>query len=140
MDSTFLGSDSIVCSQIYLRKPITRVDQACTKKYVDSSVAALERVRIVSVSSTLLATDNVVFVQNAGVAISLSIPNSIEEISITRSVGSTGTITLIFVGGTIESLAGTFVPSTTLAAISAFGSGVHYRKDPSSSTRLLRIR
>lgn len=139
-DSTLIAAEFINCNQVLLRNAIITNEQATTKRYVDSTFQIAERARVVTSSATLLATDRIVLVQNVGVAITITIPTSLEEVFIGRSLNSTGTITISYTGGTIESLAGTMATTTTLAAIATYGSGMLFRKDPNVTTRMLRVR
>lgn len=139
-DSTLIAAESISCNQVLLRNAISTNEQAATKRYVDSIFQIAERARVVTSSATLLVTDRIVLVQNVGTAITITIPSSLEEVFIGRSLNSTGTITISYAGGTIESLAGTMATTTTLTAIAAYGSGMLFRRDPNITTRMLRVR
>lgn len=139
-DSTLIAAESISCNQVLLRNAISTNQQAATKRYVDSTIQIMERVRVVTSSAILLVTDKIVLVQNVGVSISITIPTSLEEVFIGRSLNSTGTVTISYAGGTIEALAGTTGATTTLAVVANYGSGMWFRKDPNIPSRMLRIR
>lgn len=99
-----------------------------------------DTVRIVNASGLLLASDRVVLVQNGGGAVTLTIPTTVFDITISRSRNSTGAVTIIFAGGAIESLAGGMGASTTLAAVGAFGSASRFVRNPLDATQMLRVR
>lgn len=96
--------------------------------------------RVVTATTTLLPTDNIILVQNGATNITITIPTTLHEVVISRSVGSTGTVTIVYAGGTIEALAGTVGATTSLAALGAIGDGRRFRRDPLVTTRMDIVR
>nr|MBP6038419.1 hypothetical protein [Candidatus Saccharimonas sp.] len=85
---------------------------------------------IITLSSTSAIPDTVekVLVNNAGAAVTLTLPSAVgrtgRHISISRASNtSSGTITIATAGGSIQNLAGNLTATTTIAANSAAGAG-----------------
>ena len=88
-----------------------------------------EFVTVVTASTTITAATQRVIVNNAAVAITLTLPNPLtvpgKTITISRGAPSTGSITVQSAGGAqVQALAGTLGATTTIAAHSGAGAGV----------------
>ncbi len=87
-------------------------------------------IRTVSATGAITVNDCIVFVTNGATAITLTMPTPVGnaglEITIVRSIGSTGTITITPGAGQIEALAGTLGATTSLATIGTYGGAVTF--------------
>ncbi len=93
-------------------------------------VAPTSTTRVVTATGTVTSNDTTLIVQNGATNITLTISGAFDpghELTFSRAAGSTGTITLVAPGFTIQALAGTVGGSTTIPAHSAAGAGVSNR-------------
>ncbi len=81
--------------------------------------------RTISATTTLTTSDDMVFITNGATAITVTMPtpvgNAGVQITLVRSIGSTGTITVTPGAGQIEALNGTLGATTSLAARGVYG-------------------
>lgn len=87
-------------------------------------------IRTVSATGAITVNDCIVFITNGATNITLTMPTPVGntglEITLVRSIGSTGTITVTPGAGQIEALAGTLGATTSLAAIGVYGGSVTF--------------
>lgn len=93
----------------------------------------VQRLTIVSATSTLNTTQGNIKVSNGATAITLTLPSPVGqsglEFYIGRNTSSTGTITILPGAGQIQALTGTLGATTSLAPIGAFGGRVTFVSD-----------
>ena len=94
--------------------------------------------RVVTATGTLNATDNIVIVQNGATNITITIPTTLYYVSISRGVGSTGSITIQASGGQIMSLNRTIGATTSLALAGINGDSAEFVRHPIITTQLNR--
>lgn len=112
-----------------------RGDAATTTQWVYDR---LRNSRVVAATTTLLPTDNIIIVENAAVAVTLTIPTALNYVHITRGVGSTGTITVVATSATIMALNRTMAATTTLEAAGANGDSVELMRHPTNTALVYR--
>jgi hypothetical protein len=82
-------------------------------------------IRTVSATGAITINDCIVFITNGATAITLTMPTPVGNtglgITLVRSIGSTGTITVSPGAGQIEALNGTLGATTSLAALGVYG-------------------
>jgi len=98
------------------------------------------KVRIINATATLTTIDDVVFVTNGATNITVTLTTPIadtgREYSISRGIGSTGTITIATPAGRIEALNNTLVATTSLATAGTYGSSTTFISDGTNWLRL----
>lgn len=108
---------------------------------LQNSGAIKRNVRNVTATSSLLATDDVLFIGTGATAMTLTLTtpvgNAGRQVTISRNVGSTGTLTIAPGAGQIEALAGTLGATTTLAASGAIGANVVFISDGTNWLRMI---
>jgi len=97
--------------------------------------------RAVTATGALLATDDVAIVQNGATNVTVTLPapaaNAGRQVTVSRGIGSTGSITVQGAAGQIESLAGALGATTTLSASGGLGSSVVFLSNGTAWLRLL---
>jgi len=112
-----------------------RSDAGATTQWVSDR---LRSSRVVAASTTLLATDNIIIVENGAINITLTIPTTLIYAHIIRGVGSTGTITVQGASSTIMDLNRTMGATTSIAVAGALGDSVEFMQHPTNTALIYR--
>jgi len=112
-----------------------RGDAAATTMWVSDRLRAS---RVVAATTTLLVTDNIIIVENAATAVTLTIPATLNYVHIVRGAGSTGTITVIGTSASIMAANRTMGATTTLSASGVYGDTVEFFRHPTNTALIYR--